>query len=718
MVEPRANPEVVRFGLYELNLETRELRKSGVKIKLQEKPFLILALLLERPGAIVTREELQKRLWPKDTFVDFDLGLNSAVKKLRQTLNDDSENPRFVETLYRRGYRFIGQLDKRQSTERNQGLNVEIGEKVQAELVEVRGKSKAKVLGIVAAAIALIVMAAAAWYRPSLPPLRIVSITQITHDNLPKDQIVTDGPRLYFRETLNDHEVLSQVSAEGGEVAQVATPFTDVSVLDLSPSSAELLVEQLDIQNSLMSTSFAGPLWSIPLPAGSPRRLGDLMVLGATLSPDGKDLVFGTGKELKVANPDGSNARRLVSLPGYAFAPRFSPDGTRLRFSLLDRDTGSVKLWEATRNGGGLHPLLPTWHQARGECCGNWTPDGKYFVFMALGGGIWASPDRVGILHRRSSEPQRVTNGPLGYSSPVPSRDGRKLFVVGEQPRAELLKFDGHSGQFRPFLSGISAGQLDFSPDGQSVTYVTYPDGAIWRSCADGSERRQLTYAPLVASMPRWSPDGKQIAFSAATSDDSLLKAFIVSADGGTPREVLRVDARDIADVNWSPDGNALIFSRSPVWGSADPKDFVLEHLDLNSGKVSDLPGSAGLYAPRWSPDGKYIAALTPDQDKVMLTEVNSREWKEVASGQDIEYPNWSRHSATLFFESTVNGERTLFRVEISNHRTERVLSLAGFRRPSVPFGVQWSGVAQDDSTLIMRDVGIREIYALTLDLP
>src|SRR6201997_2487495 len=107
MERPAVNPNTVQFGLFEVDLQTRELRKSGVKIKLNDQPFQVLALLLERPGEIVTREELQTRLWPADTFVDFDLSLNSAVKKLRQALGDESDNPRFVETLYRRGYRFI-----------------------------------------------------------------------------------------------------------------------------------------------------------------------------------------------------------------------------------------------------------------------------------------------------------------------------------------------------------------------------------------------------------------------------------------------------------------------------------------------------------------------------------------------------------------------------------------------------------------------------------
>src|ERR1700680_2287416 len=124
MAQPATNPRI-QFGLFELDLDARELRKSGVRIKLQEQPFQILSMLLERPGTVVTREELQKKLWPGDTFVDFDLSLNSAVKKLRQALNDDSENPRFVETPYRRGYRFIGPVNGAANSNPNQ---IELGQ--------------------------------------------------------------------------------------------------------------------------------------------------------------------------------------------------------------------------------------------------------------------------------------------------------------------------------------------------------------------------------------------------------------------------------------------------------------------------------------------------------------------------------------------------------------------------------------------------------------
>jgi Tol biopolymer transport system component/DNA-binding winged helix-turn-helix (wHTH) protein len=717
VVQPAANPGVVRFGLFELDLDSRELRKSGARIKLQEQPFQILALLVERPGAIVTREELQKKLWPGDTFVDFDLSLNSAVKKLRQALNDDSENPRFVETLYRRGYRFIAPVHLADSSHQIQLVESRSGSASLAEPKPIQAGFKPI---IVAAVVALLLITVAVWLRPPVPPPRILSTTQITNDNLPKDQIVTDGPRLYFQETVNDHQVLSQVSADGGEIVQIPTPFSNVAVLDLSPTASEILVQSFDVENSLMSTTFTGPLWMVPVPAGSPRRLGNLIAAGAALSSDGKNLVFATGQDLYLANADASNARKLVSVSGYAFVPKFSPDRTHVRFSVLDRNTGSIALWEVATNGRGLQPLLPAWHQAPGECCGDWTPDGKYFLFMAFHASnqIWALPERVGFLHKSTSEPLRVTTGPLNYFSPVPSRDGRRLFVVGEQPRAELERYDASSGQFTPFLSGISAGELDFSRDAQFVAYVTYPEGTLWRSRADGSERRQLTYSPLIASMPRWSPDGKRIAFAAATAASSLLKLVVISADGGTPQELLPDESGNVDDPNWAPDGDSLIFSRSPVWGSANPKDFILGRLDLKNGKLSELPDSSGLFAPRWSPDGRYLSGLTSNQDKLMLMQVDTGKWSELATGQDIEYPNWARDSQNVFFESTVNGARVLFRVNVSTRRTERVLSLARMRRPSVPFGVQWSGLSLDDSTLIMRDVGTREIYALTLDLP
>ena len=206
MSDPAVDPKLLRFGLFELDLEARELRKSGVRIKLQDQPFQILAMLLERSGEIVTREELQKRLWPEDTFVDFDLSLNSAVKKLRQALGDDSENPRFIETLYRRGYRFIGPVN---GTSLPSAPTPGSAEAPPAPPVERPSPSvparNFRVLTLAFIILLILLTAGVFWLNPSQPP-RVTGYTQITRDGRFKGfgGLVTDGERLYIMEIERD----------------------------------------------------------------------------------------------------------------------------------------------------------------------------------------------------------------------------------------------------------------------------------------------------------------------------------------------------------------------------------------------------------------------------------------------------------------------------------------------------------------------------------
>ena len=200
--------------------------------------------------------------------------------------------------------------------------------------------------------------------------------------------------------------------------------------------------------------------------------------------------------------------------------------------------------------------MLPGWNNPSQECCGSWTPDGKYFIFQSDHNGktqIWAIPERGSLFRKARSEPTELTTGPLSYSEPVSSVDGKKLFAIGSQPRGELARFNQKTQQFEPYLSGISADGVDFSRDGQWVTYVSYPEGSLWRSKADGSERLQLTFPPMQVFLPRWSPDQKQIVFTDRFTAERA-QNYLVSANGGTPQPVLPED-RDEGDPNWSPDG-------------------------------------------------------------------------------------------------------------------------------------------------------------------
>src|SRR5262249_29255075 len=143
-----------------------------------------------------------------------------------------------------------------------------------------------------------------------------------------------------------------------------------------------------------------------------------------------------------------------------------SPDGNRIRFSVVDAVNLTYELWEARVDGSGLHRVFPGWNNPPAECCGRWSADGQYYFFQSAGEGasnVWVVTDASHWWRTASREPVQLTNGPLQFSQPLPSKDGKRLFVVGEQRRAELVRYDAGSGAFVPFLAGISAGETDFS---------------------------------------------------------------------------------------------------------------------------------------------------------------------------------------------------------------------------------------------------------------
>jgi eukaryotic-like serine/threonine-protein kinase len=560
------------------------------------------------------------------------------------------------------------------------------------------------------------------WVRSPLPPPRVLSITQLTHDNVPKDTVVTDGPRLYFEEKLGERSVLCQVSATGGDIAQIPTPFTNAFLQDAAPSRSELLVNSYNGEGGILATG-EGPLWAIPVPAGSPRRIGDFKAAGSSWSPDGQQLVYAGGHDIYLAKWDGTQPHKLVTVAGYPFFPTFSPDATHLRFSVGAPEAFSVTLWEVAVDGTGLHSLLPaSFHQDPGECCGKWTSDGRNYFFDAVRNGrtdIWAIQENVGLLRKHSSNPVPVTTGPLTYYGLAPSLSGNRLFVIGAQRRAELQRYDVKTRSFASYLSGISAGQLDISRNGQWMAYVAYPEDTLWRSRIDGSEKLQLTYPPMVPAVPRWSTDGKQIAFVSPLPNKPL-KILVVSSEGGTPQEFLPEDKNSEDDPIWSPDGKTLMLAQYPpqTFGG-NAAEYAILQVDLQTKQTSKLPGASGLFGPRWSPDGRYISAFSADDSKLMLFDVRAKQWSELGAGKVLEYPNWSPDSKYIYYEDSGSDGPEIDRISIVDHKKECVVGLKDVPRVLLSLSDNpWNGVAPDGSPLIMRDVGNRELYSLELELP
>jgi serine/threonine protein kinase len=238
------------------------------------------------------------------------------------------------------------------------------------------------------------------WLARPLPAPKVLRYTQLTNDSRAKarpywhSRIVTDGARLYFNEIVGGNAAaIAQVSTTGGETALVPTSFLNVTLWDVAPDHSQLLV------SSGNGFEREVPLWTLPLPAGTPRRLGDVVGYAASWSPDQQHIVYGRGTDLYVATSDGVDTRRLTTVSGVLSWPRWSPNGKIVRFTVLD-PAGTSSIWEVRADGNNLHRLLEGWNNPAAECCGNWTADGNYYVFQSTRNGstsIWTLRQIAGI---------------------------------------------------------------------------------------------------------------------------------------------------------------------------------------------------------------------------------------------------------------------------------------------------------------------------------
>ena len=444
-----------------------------------------------------------------------------------------------------------------------------------------------------------------------------------------------------------------------------------------------------------------------------------MLARGASWSADGQKLAYVHGNDVYLAKRDGTEPHKLPLMNSdpavWPWLPTWSPDGKRLRFDRYTMNQHSCALWEFTERDGNIHKVFPETSPQR--CMGVWTRDGKYYLFQswediaAVPGGapvqdIWAIREESSFFHKANREPVQLTTGPVHFESLEPNADGKVIFAMGySQARGELTRYDAKTQRFSPYLSGISADGVNFSRDGAWMAYVKYPQGELWRSKADGSEALQLTFPPLIAYGPSWSPDGKRIAFCGQKAG-TVFQPYVVSADGSTQQ--LRPEAPDGNDPTWSPDGNSLLLG--PKFRASNPN---LQILDLNSHHLTVVPGSEGLEGPRWSPDGQHISALSSTTDKLMRFDLKTQKWTLQAK-TDAGWQRWSRDGKYIYFAS-LGPHPGIFRVAITDSRPEKIVSLKGFRGT----GYGWFSLGPGDEPLLLRNVSVgSEIYGLQWEAP
>jgi Tol biopolymer transport system component/DNA-binding winged helix-turn-helix (wHTH) protein len=734
------HPVRVAFGTFEADLSTGELWRGGFRIKLQGQPFRVLTELVHHAGHVVTREELQQRVWDKGTNVDFDHSLGTAINKIREALNDSAENPRFVETLPRRGYRFIAPvtvLEAHAPLQQEASIveppaevvPVAVPASIERSVTAVPAseivapllttpETKHRVLrfgAIAAACVALILMTTlgygiATYKNPPVVP----TIRQLTHTQrfLPGSDatesfaaIATDGLHV-FASVLRDGRVhLERITIAGGTSEDITLPdeVAGPAIADMSRDGYRLLVR------SHATNQSEQPLFIVPGTGGSAQRVVHVLAHDATWMPDNSRILYAAGNDLYETDPTGGDPVHYASLPGRAFWLRWSPDAKVLRFTLFDPLSHRQTLWELQANNRKPHPLLGSWAQSRDVCCGNWAPDGSAFVFQATEGSasdLW----RISGL---SDTPQRLTDGPLAYQGPLfATKDS--IYMTGVATEGEVQIMPPGMRSFSSYHGIYSnAHRLEQTRDGRWLAWVD-TEGRLWRARPDGSELLQLTPAELQVFSAHWSPDGSRLAMMARMSSGAW-SIYQVLADGSELQRVLEAQT-NAADPTWSPDGQQLAFGQTPDLLGKDAAPRTIQTLDLKTHKLTVIPQSDGLFSPRWSPDGRYIAALSLDQKQLRLYDTQAKQWSTLTT-RSVADPVWSDDSQFIYADAFVEPGQPVYRVRVQNSQMEEMGGIGNMR--STDFSdLVFCGLLHDGTVVVRGRLNTANLYSLHLGSP
>ena len=681
-----------RFGVFEVDLRSGELRRAGMRIKLQEQPFKVLVALLERPGQVVTREELQKRIWPEESFGDFDHAVSVAIAKLRTALNDSSAVPRFVETLPRRGYRFIAPVHG--TSPSDERLSTQPSEDSKGAL-ELSPRRKWLVLGA-SLSVFLLLSGLWLWLRrpiaPPLPPMEIVPLVSF-QGAASHPAFSPDGRQIAFAMHAEKNSGIYISSLSGGKPLQL-TGGSDVGYPRWSPDGQEIAF--------LRESKGAVALNVLPVFGGIERRLysgpATQFSLAFDWSPDGNSLAISQSDPDKIharialISVDGSGTRPLTTPSGQELdiSPAFSPDGSTVAF-VRSNVAGMVsEVYVVAVRGGEAKRLTYDRRYILGNLA--WTPDGREIVFSSPRGGF----PNLWRLSVSGGTPQAVAGSSVDAINPAISHKGNLLayeqtLFQNDIWRLTLANDNSRQGAPVPILvsKGLN-GRPRFSSDGKKIVFESSRSGyaEIWVCESDGSNCASLTSLHGVAGAPEWSPDGRYVAFE--FHPNAYSQVYIAEVAGAQPRMVTTFPDADNGAPNWSRDGEWIYF-----YTSRDGR-FQLWKVRPGGGSPTQVTKNGGIFGTE-SPDGKFLYFAKFQEPGIWRMPLNGGEETRILDAHESWF-NWSLADNGIYF---LDGRSIQF-LEFASRKKSSILTLD--RDPS--FGL---ALSPDQKSLLFAQEGLSE---------
>ncbi len=718
-LDPKPQEIIYRFGSFELSTRVGELRKGGIPLRLPPQPTLVLLRLVSRSGELVTREELRQEIWKGNTNVDFELGVNRCIRRIRTTLLDDADSPRYIETVPRVGYRFIApvqsivesraeppaQFPEQSATKPVTALGSVAGEDATAvrqpttatELpsqVTVLPRSSAlphpKSRLFLGGAIAVVLLALTAGSYLWLRSGQEVELSANYHVlPLTSDAGVSAGPAF----SPDGREIAyswNGAHQDNFDIYLRETGSQRVRRLTSSPESDYSPAWSPDGRSIAFcrgSGHESSAIWLISLANGAERKLTELQwdaVPGSrylTWSPDSKRLVYAGSAtdervnglfELDVAT---SAIQRLTSAQRGAtdLHPAYAPDGRQLAFA-RDIGSGVSRIWllPMKQDGGSDgDPVMLAWAGFESATSSRpvWTPDSRYLVFSSNRMGqaaLWLVKPSPGAKPR-----SLAALGAGNIDAAISSRG--QLALVRQHLDVDIYQLDvdllrrGLPSAPKPVLNSTRMeSNPQVSPDGSKIAMESNRGGfrEIWTANTDSTNLTQVTnLMNPISGSPAWSPDGRRIAFDSRVG--GVPGIYVVSAQGGTADALTTAETAGVVPT-WSPDGSWIYYSsgrsgRSELWRIAS-KGGAATQITRDGGFSPVIAHNRLVYAANQARVTTLRELnLKTNEETNLATEVMRRDYCPAGDGVYYVGPSASGRHSLKFLAANLNPAQTIF---------------------------------------------------------